>query len=146
MPEIRRAHDHDRDGILDLWITSGLGKMSDDEWNAIIATPSTSVLVADDGGAIVGAAIASFDGWRAYIYHVAVAPAHRHRGLAKALMTEAEEHVAREGAARVYVMVHDENTAGLALSTVLGYVPEGDIALVKDLPGGPSAATAGPAG
>ena len=143
MPEIRRAHDHDRDHILDLWIGSGLGKMSDDEWNAIIATPSTSVLVADDGGAIVGAAIASFDGWRAYIYHVAVAPAHRRRGLAKTLMTEAEEHVAREGATRVYVMVRDENTAGLALSTVLGYVPEDDIALVKDLTGARSAATAG---
>ena len=30
-------------------------------------------------------------------------------------------------------MVHERNAAGLALATVMGFEPEGDLVLVKDL-------------
>ncbi len=133
MAEIRHASLGDHDQILDLFTVAELGKMTEDEWDAIIASPSTVVFVTEEDQAVIGAAIASFDGWRAYIYHLALAPGHRRQGLAKALMAEAEGHLAREGARRVYVMVHEENTAGLALCAVLGYAPEGDVALVKEL-------------
>ena len=114
MTEIRRARREDHDDLLDLWMEAGHGRMSEEEWDAIIARPSTTVLVAEDAGRVAGAAIASFDGWRAYIYHVAVTPPYRRQGPARRLMAEAEEHVAREGGHRVYVMVGEENTAGLA--------------------------------
>lgn len=101
----------------------------------LIAHPATAVLVAEDGGAVVGAAVASFDGWRAYIYHVAVAGAARHGGVARTLMDEAADHLFGAGASAIYVMVHEENTGGLALAAAAGYIPEGEIVLVRQPPG-----------
>ena len=132
MTEIRRAQLDDHDALVALWVDAGLGRIREEEWNAIIAHPAAVILVAVDGEEIVGSAIASFDGWRAYIYHVAVASNRRHRGVAKALMREAQEHLFREGAGSIYVMVHEQNTGGLALSGAMGYVHQGELVLVKE--------------
>lgn len=134
MWQIRRAQDSDRDPVLRLWDTVGLGRTTDDEWSAITTGDRNTVLVAEENGAIVGAGVATYDGWRAYIYHVAVAPDQRQRGIARALMAEAEQHLVRQGARRVYALVNEDNTAGLALCAGSGYEPEGDIAFVKELP------------
>ena len=134
MVAIRRAQLADQDALVDLWVEAGLGRIGEEEWNALIAHPSAVIFVAEDGEQMVGAAIASFDGWRAYIYHVAVAGPHRHRGVAKDLLQEAESFLFPEGARSIYVMVHQENTAGLALSASMGYVPGGELVLVKSAP------------
>ncbi len=94
--------------------------------------PDIYLFVAEEDGSLIGVAVASFEGWRAYIYRVAVAPGHQRRGLAKALMTEAEAHVAREGARYIYAMVAEENTGGLALVEAMGYRPEGAVVYVKE--------------
>ncbi len=135
MSDIRRAQLDDHDALIDLWIDAGLGRASEAEWNTLIAHPAAVVFVAVDGEDVVGTAIASFDGWRAYIYHVAVAGGRRRGGIARALMQEAEDHLFREGAGAIYVMVHEGNTAGLALSGALGYLPDGDLVLVKEASG-----------
>jgi ribosomal protein S18 acetylase RimI-like enzyme len=85
------------------------------------------------GEHIIGTAIAAFDGWRAYIYHVATDEACRRQGIAFDLITSAEEHLVGAGASGVYVMVSQENTEGLALVGSRGYLPEGDLVLVKPL-------------
>ena len=90
-------------------------------------------LVADEAGQLIGAALATFDGWRAFLYHVAIDEAFRGQGVAKALIAEAEARVAAAGAHYLYALVHEENAAGLALATVMGFEPEGDVVLVKDL-------------
>ena len=133
MAEIRPAQAADHDQTLRLWRDAGLGTMTEAEWHAVIASPTSILLVAEEDAAIVGAAIAAFDGWRAYIYHVTVAPSYRRRGLARALMSGAETLLAQAGAQRVFAMVHQENPAGLALSAIMGYEPEGEVILVKEL-------------
>ena len=133
MVDIRQAQRADHDRIQQLWLETGLGRMSDEEWTAISAAPATTVLIATDAGKLVGSAVASFDGWRAYIYHVAVTEAARGKGVAKALMQSAEKRLVGKGARRIFVMVNENNTAGLALSTSMGYQPEGDVVLVKEL-------------
>ena len=133
MPQIRCAQRSDHDAAIQLWRDAGLGTMTEQEWNAVVASPTSILLVADKGDEIVGAAIGAFDGWRAYVYHVAVDPAHRRHGLAKSLMAEAEAQLANAGAQCVFAMVHGDNTDGLALATVMGYEPEGDVVLVKEL-------------
>lgn len=134
MWSIRQAGPGDHDEVLRLWESEGLGRTAEDEWEALVRGSSAIVLVAEVGSELAGAAIAAFDGWRAYIYHVAVAPQHRRRGLAQALIAEAEQHLTLAGARRIYIMVDGENTPGLALAAVSGYLPDGDIALVKELP------------
>ena len=105
----------------------------DSEWEALTQSDSNVVLVAELGGRIIGTAIASYDGWRAYIYHVAVAASHRREGVAHVLMREAEQYLFGAGARHVYVAVHEENTEGLALVGATGYLPEGERVLVKPL-------------
>ena len=131
MVDIRRANSSDHDGLVDLWIETGLGRLGEAEWDVLVAHPAAAILVAEDGEDMVGAAVASFDGWRAYIYHVAVAESARHHGVARALMDEAAEHLFGEGASAIYVMVNEENTGGLALAAAGGYMPEGEIVLVR---------------
>jgi ribosomal protein S18 acetylase RimI-like enzyme len=129
--EIRPATSDDRDAIQRLWEEAGLSGATPDEWDALVDGPANAILVAEEGGAVVGSAIAAFDGWRAYIYHVAVVEHHRRQGLGHNLVMRAEQYLAEAGARRVYVMVHEENTEGLALVGSVGYLPEGEIVLVK---------------
>jgi ribosomal protein S18 acetylase RimI-like enzyme len=130
---IRPAVHADHDAVVALWESAGLGRTATDEWEALIGGPTSAVLVAEAGGAIAGAGVATFDGWRAYIYHVAVSPRHRREGVGHDLMEEAEQYLVSAGARFVYVMVHEENTEGLALVGANGYLPDGDLVLTKPL-------------
>ena len=133
MGSVRRAQLHEREAANALWDAAGLARIEADEWRMLVTGPVGTVLVAEMDGRVAGAAIAAFDGWRAYIYHVAVAEAFRERGIARELMSKAERHLADRGATNVYVMVDQGNTAGLALVGSTGYLPEGEIVLVKTI-------------
>ena len=58
-----------------------------------------------------------------YINNVAVLPAFRRRGIARALLTELEKHT--EGLAFLTLEVRESNTAAQALYISLGYLPVG---------------------
>ncbi|MBI2765093.1 MAG: GNAT family N-acetyltransferase [Chloroflexi bacterium] len=131
--KIRAAENADREQVQELWAACGLSQASESEWGSLLGRETSAMLLAADGDEIVGSAIASFDGWRAYIYHVAVAEEHRRRGIAFDLLATAEEYLLGAGARHVYVMVNQENTEGLALVGSQGYLPEGEIVLVKPL-------------
>ena len=132
-PNMRPMISSDREQIVELWAQSGLTEPTADQWEALADGDTTLILVAEADGEVHGAAVASFDGWRAYIYHVAVAPPHRQQGVAQALMRQAEEFLTEAGARFVFVMVPQDNTAGLALAGAAGYLPDGDIVLGKRL-------------
>lgn len=131
--KIRTASDVDREAVRQLWEDAGLSPANDREWGSIIEGRGTTLLVAEEDGKLVGSAVAAFDGWRAYIYHVAVAPSQQGKGLAKLLMGRSEGHLKALGAPRAYVLVAESNTAGIALSEAMGFEPEGDVALVKQI-------------
>ncbi|MEX0784568.1 MAG: GNAT family N-acetyltransferase [Dehalococcoidia bacterium] len=129
--EMRPAEATDLARVQRLWEACGLAPAAADEWEALVAGPTTAVLLATDRDELLGSAIASSDGWRAYIYHVAVAPAHRGDGLGHRLMDQAEQYLLSAGARYVYVTVQQDNTEGLALAASQGYLPEGELVLVK---------------
>jgi ribosomal protein S18 acetylase RimI-like enzyme len=130
---IRPAEAGERDAIQALWEDCGLGRAAPDEWDTLMSGETTAVLIAEDGGQVAGTAIASFDGWRAYIYHVAVAETHRRQGLAHRLIEAAEQYLLSCGARYVFVTVDQDNTEALALVASEGYLPEGEIVLAKRL-------------
>jgi ribosomal protein S18 acetylase RimI-like enzyme len=68
--------------------------------------------VATDGSAIVGVALCGHDGRRGHIYHLAVDPAYRGRGLGKRLLDECLESLRRTGVKRVLIMVAEDNPIG----------------------------------
>jgi ribosomal protein S18 acetylase RimI-like enzyme len=132
MAIIRGAEHDDRQPVLDLWEQCGLEPAADDEWRALLGT-AHAVLLAQEGDRVVGSVVATFDGWRAYIYHVAVAPAERRQGLGRQLMDAAEDYLREAGARRIFIEVHQDNTEGLALGASIGYLPAGELVLEKEL-------------
>ena len=134
MLQIRAALPEDREAVNKLWRDGDVAIANDDQWLAITSAGSSRLLVAtEEDGVIVGAAIAAFDGWRAFIYLLAVSPEHRRRGVATTLLTEVEKDVRSRGAERIFALVHESRTEGLALCAALGYEVEGDLAFVKSL-------------
>ncbi|TAK75293.1 MAG: GNAT family N-acetyltransferase [Dehalococcoidia bacterium] len=133
MITIRPAESFDHDMVLKIWAAADLSQATPDEWDALLRGPTSAILVAEDAGAIVGAVVATYDGWRAYIYHLAVSPDRRREGIGKQLIGEAEEYLVEAGARHVHVMVDEEQPDGFALVARMGYLPEGDIVLTKRL-------------
>lgn len=135
---IRPAGRSDAAATRALWEECGLAPVRDEEWSALTEAATSAILVAEYEGRIVGSAVATFDGWRAYVYHVAVAEPVRGHDIGHDLMSAAEEYLFALGARDVYAAVHEENTPGLALAVANGYLPEGERVLVKTLSGPPS--------
>ncbi|MEX2373059.1 MAG: GNAT family N-acetyltransferase [Dehalococcoidia bacterium] len=130
---IRAASPADAAAVQSLWKECGLAPARDEEWSALASSPMSAILVAELDGRIVGGAVATFDGWRAYVYHVAVSPSFRGHGAGHDLMAAVEDHLQAVGARYAYVAVHEDNTEGLALAVSSGYLPEGERMLTKSL-------------
>jgi ribosomal protein S18 acetylase RimI-like enzyme len=87
----------------------------------LLAGASGSLLVADADGAILGALIAAWDGWRGNMYRLAVRSEHRRRGIGLALVRAGEEHLCRQGARRITALVAYEDEAAAAFWESAGY-------------------------
>ncbi len=84
-------------------------------------------LVARDGdGPIVGTVMGGWDGRRAYVYHLAVAPERRRQGIADALMDELETRFQRLGALKAKLQILVENEGSKAFFAHRGYLRETD--------------------
>jgi ribosomal protein S18 acetylase RimI-like enzyme len=66
-------------------------------------------LVAEIGGKLIGTVIGGFDGRRGLIYHLAVDPAIRQRGIGSLLMDEVERRLKAKGCLKCYLMVASDN-------------------------------------
>jgi ribosomal protein S18 acetylase RimI-like enzyme len=107
-PEIRVGRIADVDGVLRLWLQAGSEPTHTDDapsLMALVGHDGSSLLVAEEGGDVVGSVIAGWDGWRGSIYRLAVAPSHRRRGLGGQLVTAAESHLRAVGAVRLGAIV-----------------------------------------
>ena len=68
--------------------------------------------VAKAGSEIVGAVLCGHDGRRGIIYHLAVAPEHRGRGIGKMLLDDCVRGLRQAGLPRVIILVAGDNAAG----------------------------------
>jgi len=83
-------------------------------------------LVAVAASRIVGVTMGGWDGRRAYIYHLAVDPEWRRRGVADLLMDELEERFRAKGALKAKLQIVTGNDASLAFFAARGYRLESD--------------------
>lgn len=67
-------------------------------------------LVAESAGRIIGSVIGGFDGRRGIIYHLAVAPTFRGKGVGSRLMDEVESRLRIKGCLKCYLLVTVDNT------------------------------------
>ena len=122
--DIRALVDEDIEAVVRLWGTVGLTRPWNDPLRDIErargAYPDL-VLVAIDGGAVVGSVIAGYDGHRGWLYYLASAPTHRGRGIGRALVAEAERRLVQLGCPKVQLMVRSGNEGVLDFYDALGY-------------------------
>jgi ribosomal protein S18 acetylase RimI-like enzyme len=107
---------NDYDAALQIWqrvegLEIGEGDDRESVAQFLARNPGLS-RVAIDGSATVGVALCGHDGRRGHIYHLAVDPAYRGRGLGKRLLHECLEGLRRAGLERVIIMVADDNARG----------------------------------
>jgi ribosomal protein S18 acetylase RimI-like enzyme len=89
------------------------------------------LLVALDGHAVVGTAMAGYDGHRGWLYSVAVRRSHRRRGVGRKLVAEAEARLATLGCTKINLQVRATNEAVVGFYRSLGYAVEARISMGK---------------
>jgi ribosomal protein S18 acetylase RimI-like enzyme len=95
------------------------------ELQRIVREHPGTLLVGEENGRLVGSVIAGWDGWRGGIYRLAVLPECRRRGVARALVAEAERQLAARGARRLSAMVaRDEPQAVAFWNSASGWAQE----------------------
>lgn len=78
-------------------------------------------------GRVIGCAMSGHDGRRGYLQHVAVDPACRKRGIARALVQSCLDALAREGIDKVHLDVYAVNGSAQAYWAKAGWVRRDDI-------------------
>lgn len=94
------------------------------------------VAIRNDGdveGAIVGTAMAGYDGHRGWLYSVAVAPQARRHGLGTRLVRHAESALAAMGCLKLNLQVLTDKAEVLAFYERLGYRADAVVSLGKRL-------------
>lgn len=114
---IRLMNESDYDNIYHIWInTPGMGLNNLDDSREGIAkflrrNPNTC-FVAEHNGELIGVIISGNDGRRGYIYHAAVLPAERKKGVGTALLNASLDALKEEGINKVALVVFAKNMIG----------------------------------
>lgn len=128
---IRECRADEAAAVLDLWRQAGATPSITDTVEALqdaIGHPAAVVLVAEAGRELVGSIIGTFDGWRGNIYRLAVHPAHRRQGMARALVAAVEERVRQSAATRITALVEREHPDAAGFWEAAGYEQDQRIA------------------
>ena len=142
--EIREFQAVDHASALALWATTpGVVIRDVDELGPITAylarNPGLSFVAVADGE-IIGTVLCGSDGRRGYLYHLAVRPTHRGRGIGRTLAERAVRALADAGIDKCHLMVVDENQAALDFWRHLGWTARSDVRLMSHTASGATSA------
>ena len=132
MVQIRKMTPADYAGTYALWMSCagmGLNDVDDSEEGIrryLERNPDTC-FAAEEDGRIVGAILTGHDGRRGYIYHTAVAPDCRRRGVGKKLAEAALAALRDAGITKVALVAFSRNEAGNAFWEKLGFTARDDL-------------------
>lgn len=122
----------DYDKVYALWLSCkgmGLNNLDDSREGIerfLKRNPDTC-FVAEDNGNTVGVIIAGNDGRRGYIYHTAVNPEYRRKGIAKALVSTALKALHDLGINKAALVVFNRNADGNAFWESIGFTSRDDL-------------------
>jgi ribosomal protein S18 acetylase RimI-like enzyme len=115
--------------VLRMWRDAGAQPTHTDDAQSLrvlLAGDPGALIVAEDGGELVGTVIAGWDGWRGSIYRLVVAESRRRRGLARQLLGEAERRLAAAGAARLGAIVVQTEPGAVGFWRSSGWEQQGE--------------------
>jgi len=129
---IRIMQSGDYEAVYALWLSCrGMGLNSvDDSRDGIerflLRNPDTC-FVAEENSEIVGVIIAGNDGRRGYIYHTAVSPLCRHKGIGTALVRKTLDALSELGISKTALVVFNRNKDGNAFWEKQGFTVREDL-------------------
>jgi ribosomal protein S18 acetylase RimI-like enzyme len=137
---IREFRWDDFAAVVAVWSAAGRDVVPRAELESKLTRDPELFLVAEDRagdeadrGEVVAVAMGTFDGRRGWIFRLAVHPANRRRGIARALVDELENRFRGLGCPRVNLLVMPDNVAGLHFWRALGYLPMPDVLCTKPM-------------
>lgn len=122
----------DYEKVYAIWISCkgmGLNNLDDSREGIerfLLRNPETC-FVAEADEAVVGVIMAGHDGRRGYIYHTAVLPEYRNRGIAAKLVENAMSAMKNAGINKVALVVFDRNEGGNAFWEKMGFAVREDL-------------------
>lgn len=135
---IRRFRPEDADAVVALWETCFPDDPPRNAPRSVIARkvardPDLFWVAVDPAGDVVGAVLAGYDGYRGWLYHLAVAPERRREGIATALVDVAVEALSAVGCPKVNLQVRESNTAVVGFYRSLGWTEDATVSLGRTL-------------
>src|SRR5215469_10622018 len=121
---IRRGKPADLDALWDLENrVFATDRMSRRSLRRLLASPSAAAIVAQSDGVIAGVAVVLFRATSriARLYSLAVAPKHKGRGIASALLVAAEKTARSRNCQWLRLEVHEKNRAAIKVYRKAGY-------------------------
>ena len=121
----------DYDAVYALWMSCtgmGLNNLDDSREGIerfLARNPDTCFVAEEDG--IIGVILTGSDGRRGYIYHTAVHPAHRKRGIGSALVQRTLDALKAIGIHKAALVVFARNADGNAFWEKLGFTVRDDL-------------------
>ncbi|MBQ2580937.1 MAG: GNAT family N-acetyltransferase [Ruminococcus sp.] len=122
----------DYEQVYELWLSCagmGLNNLDDSKEGIkrfLDRNPQTC-FVALEEQTVAGVIIAGHDGRRGYIYHTAVHPQHRHKGIASKLVDEALKALKAQGINKTALVVFSRNADGNAFWENVGFTERTDL-------------------
>jgi ribosomal protein S18 acetylase RimI-like enzyme len=114
----------DASAVLAMWARADVEGSQPDSVDALLRRGERDgdlFVVAENEAGIVGTLIGGWDGWRGNMYRLAVDPAHRRRGIARALVREVEIRMHAKGARRITALVLRQHPDAVAFWSAVGY-------------------------
>lgn len=137
---IRPFRVEDTEAVVALWRQAGLVVPWNDPYRDIerkLTVQPELFLVVDDEGergrAIVGTAMAGFDGHRGWVNYLAVDESRRSEGFGAQLMAEVERLLAERGCPKLNLQVRSSNAGVIDWYRALRYEPDNAVSLGKRL-------------
>jgi ribosomal protein S18 acetylase RimI-like enzyme len=133
---IRPFHIADAPPVVALWEECGLTRPWNDPHKDIarkLAVQPELFLVGVIDSAVMATVMAGYEGHRGWVNYLAVAPAFRRRGLARALMQHVEDLLIRRGCPKLSLLVRTSNPEVVDFYRQLGYTQDAAVALGKRL-------------
>ena len=118
--------------VYELWLSCrgmGLNNLDDSEQgiNKFLQRNPDTCFVALQNEKVVGVIMAGSDGRRGYIYHTAVDPQYRKRGIAAALVETVMQAMKNIGINKVALVVFEHNEGGNKFWERLGFTERNDL-------------------
>ena len=132
---IRPFRETDEGEVVALWREAFAGDPPWSEPETVIrrklAVQRELFLVGVLDGRIAAAAVAGYDGFRGWVYHLAVASRERRRGFGKKMMKEVEKKLRALGCPKLNLQVRASNAGVVEFYKRLGYSTENHVSMGK---------------